>query len=407
MHGLVGSWEGRGLGRRPVRVIAAALAAAMIVVGCGGGGSHDSAAGPAGEKREPAKSSAAPASATVTPADGASGVRPDTTVRINAMGGTLTSVTVIDGDGTAVSGAISTDSTRWTATALLAPGSRYTVRAAVTDAHGRTVRSTASFSTLKVPRDKQLKASSIAPLAGSVAGVAQPLAVGFNAPVSNRAAVQNALRVESTPPVRGAWYWIDSEHVHFRPQAFWPAGTKVTLRAQIQGVDAGNGRWGAANRTISYTIARRQIINVDVKSLRMTVERSGKVIKRFRVTSGKRGWETRNGVKVVMDKVTDKTWTNESIDAPEEYELHSDWAMRMTDSGEFIHDAPWSLGNLGERSASHGCVGMRPADAKWLFANTLIGDPIVVTGSPRPYNDLANRYADWNVPWAKWSAGNA
>jgi lipoprotein-anchoring transpeptidase ErfK/SrfK len=195
--------------------------------------------------------------------------------------------------------------------------------------------------------------------------------------------------------------------VHYRPQEFWPAGTKVTLDADILGVNAGNGVWGARSRTVSFTIGRSQIVRIDVKTLKMSVETSGKVVKSFPVTSGKVGWETRNGTKVLMEKVKDKTWTNDEIDAPEEYTLKSAYAMRMTNSGEFIHDAPWSLGNLGQRSASHGCVGMRPADAKWLYNGSLVGDPIIVSGSPRVYGPIWNRYGDWNVPWATWSAGNA
>jgi len=314
---------------------------------------------------------------------------------------------VVDGDGTALPGDMSVDSVTWTAGRLLGLGERYTVMATVADAKGRTKTAAATFTTLSVPRSKQLRASSIAPLTGSVVGIAQPLEVGFNAPVTNRAAVQRALRVEASSGVQGAWYWVDSQHVHFRTQNFWAAGTKVTLHADITGVDAGNGRWGAADRTISYTIGRNQIIRVDVKRLVMTVERNGKAVRSFRVTSGKKGWETRNGIKVIVGKETDKTWTNDAIDAPEDYTLHSDWALRMTDSGEFIHDAPWSIGNLGRRSASHGCVGMRPADARWVFANTIVGDAVVVTGSPRPYGPIANRYGDWNLPWAAWSAGNA
>jgi hypothetical protein len=31
----------------------------------------------------------------------------------------------------------------------------------------------------------------------------------------------------------------------------------------------------------------------------------------------------------------------------------------------------------------------------------------VVTGSPRPYGPIWNRYGDWTVPWSTWSAGNA
>jgi L,D-transpeptidase catalytic domain len=75
--------------------------------------------------------------------------------------------------------------------------------------------------------------------------------------------------------------------------------------------------------------------------------------------------------------------------------------------GEFVHDAPWNTGNIGSANTSHGCVGLRPADMAWLYRQTMAGDPVIVTGSPKKYTELWNRYMDWNVPWPRWSAGNA
>ena len=119
------------------------------------------------------------------------------------------------------------------------------------------------------------------------------------------------------------------------------------------------------------------------------------------------GWETRNGTKIVMAKEGKKEWTDEAIDAEEDYTYHSKYAMRITNSGEFIHDAPWNKGNIGDANTSHGCIGMLPAAAQWLFKNTLVGDPVVVVGSPKPFDDLQNRVADGTVPWEQGKAGNA
>jgi hypothetical protein len=107
-----------------------------------------------------------------------------------------------------------------------------------------------------------------------------------------------------------------------------------------------------------------------------------------------------------MEKVLNKHWTNAAIDAPEHYSLYSAHAMRMTNSGEFIHDAPWNTGNIGEANTSHGCVGMTVSDMDWLYDHTLVGDAVVVTGSPKPYTEIYNRYQDWNVSWSKWQTGN-
>jgi hypothetical protein len=44
---------------------------------------------------------------------------------------------------------------------------------------------------------------------------------------------------------------------------------------------------------------------------------------------------------------------------------------------------------------------------KWIWDNSLIGDPVVVTGTQRHAQDLWNTYDDWNVSWPSWSKGNA
>jgi lipoprotein-anchoring transpeptidase ErfK/SrfK len=395
--------------RKRLVALIAAIAVLALVACTGQGGAARSGAqggaqggdGAAGQVVDPAK-----AALTVRPDDGATKVRPDTKVAVETRESTLTTVKVVDEDGDAVAGQMNESKTAWRATENLALSTTYTVTVNASGERGPLTRET-TFTTLAVPRSKQLRATSISPLDGWTVGVAQPLVVGFNRPVANRKAVQEALRVETRPGIRGAWYWIDDEYVHYRPPKFWPPGTKVTLHVELTGVDAGRGVWGAADRTRTFTIGRQQIIKVDVVKKRLTVVRNGKAIRTFPVSTGKKGWETRNGIKVIMEKVTNKKWTNESIQAPEEYTLFSKYAMRMTNSGEFIHDAPWNVGNIGAANTSHGCVGLYPKDMAWLYARTIYGDPVVVTGSPRKYTEIWNRYMDWNVPWRTWAAGNA
>jgi hypothetical protein len=49
---------------------------------------------------------------------------------------------------------------------------------------------------------------------------------------------------------------------------------------------------------------------------------------------------------------------------------------------------------------------MSPENAKWLFENTEIGDPVVVTGTPKKQT-LGDGVTVWNVPWDEWVAGSA
>jgi lipoprotein-anchoring transpeptidase ErfK/SrfK len=372
----------------------------MVTVGCAGGSGGAT-------PRAGGDQSGALVRVTVAPGDGAEGVRPDSRVTVSVADGRISQVQIVDGEGEKVPGAVDAGGAQWTSSGTLDVDTTYTVTVIAADDRGKSTTTRTSFATVDPPASKQLKASTIAPLDGTTVGVAQPLVVGFNHPVKDRAAAQAALHVATTPEVDGAWYWIDDQYVHYRPKNFWPAGTKVTLHADIRGVDVGDGMWGVANRTRSFTIARKQLIRVDVKRHRLSLERNGKAVRSFPVSTGKKGWETRNGIKVIMEKVRHKKWTNEAIQAPEEYTLFSDFALRMTNSGEFIHDASWNTGNIGSANTSHGCVGMYPKDMAWVFRQTITGDPVIVSGSPRKYTEIWNRYMDWNVPWRQWSAGNA
>jgi lipoprotein-anchoring transpeptidase ErfK/SrfK len=259
---------------------------------------------------------------------------------------------------------------------------------------------------IDVPPANQLHVASVAPADGATVGIGHPLIVTLNHGAEDRGAVQDALEVVTEPAVEGAWYWIDDRTLDYRPEEFWPAGTRVTLRSRLAGVDLGHGMWGSGDQTSTFEVGRHQLIKVDVKARRMTVVRDGKTVRTFPVSTGKRGWETRNGVKVLTERVRGKVWTNEAINAPEEYTLYSRYAIRMTNSGEFIHDATWNP-TIGQDNTSHGCVGLRLSDMAWIWANTMPGDPVVVTGSPKPYTDLGNRIADWNIDWERWKSGNA
>ncbi len=84
-----------------------------------------------------------------------------------------------------------------------------------------------------------------------------------------------------------------------------------------------------------------------------------------------------------MGKEYNKKMTNEMIGAKEDYSLVAQYAMRITNSGEFLHSAPWNTGYFGRRNASHGCTGMSNGDAGWLYSRTLVGDPVVTTGTSR------------------------
>jgi lipoprotein-anchoring transpeptidase ErfK/SrfK len=237
-----------------------------------------------------------------------------------------------------------------------------------------------------------------------------PIGVWFSQPVADRAAVERRLQVSSSKPVTGAWHWFADNEVHYRPKAYWPSGSKVTLRARLAGTDAGRGVWGVADRTIRFTIGRRQISVVDVRTHRMKVTSGGKTLRVLPVSTGRERYPTTNGVHFVLEKNPVKLMDSSTVGIPRNspggYYQRVNWSVRISNSGEFVHAAPWSTGAQGSTNVSHGCVNLSTANAAWYFRLTRRGDVVEVRGSPkRPGNSLG--VADWNMSWSKWLAGSA
>ena len=396
------------LPRRPLLlagVLAVALVAAVAGVGVavlrdGGGPS-----GAAGERA--GRAAAAPVRLTVSPRDRATGVALDASARVVADGGQLRAVRVTGKDGRKLPGRLGGDGRTWVSSGALAPATRYRLAVEAVDAAGTPTRRVTSFTTLR-PR-AELRAS-VMPLEGETVGVGLPLGVWFNQPVGDRAAVERRLQVVSSEPVKGAWHWFSATEVHYRPRSYWPSGARVTLRALLAGTDAGSGVWGVADRTVRFRIGDRHVSVVDARSHRMRVTENGRTVRVLPVSTGRERYPTTNGVHFVIEKTRDKLMDSSTVgiprDSPGGYYQHVAWSVRISNSGEFVHAAPWSVGSQGRANVSHGCVNLSTSDAAWFFKRTRRGDVVEVVGSPkRPGGSFG--VADWNMSWSAWLRGSA
>jgi lipoprotein-anchoring transpeptidase ErfK/SrfK len=324
-----------------------------------------------------------------------------------ADSGRLRAVRVSGSGGRRLAGELAADARRWVSTGPLAPATRYRVVAEAVDEAGTATRRQTTFTTLR-PR-AELRAA-IMPLDGETVGVGLPIGVWFNQPVADRAAVERRLQVRSSKPVTGAWHWFADNEVHYRPKAYWPAGAKVTLRARLAGTDAGDGVWGMADRTIRFSIGQRRVSVVDVRSHRMKVTAGGRTLRVLPVSTGRERYPTTNGVHFVVEKNAVKLMDSSTVGIPRNspggYYQRVNWSVRISNSGEFVHAAPWSTGSQGRANVSHGCVNLSTANAAWFFRQTRRGDVVEVRGSPKRPGDSFG-VADWNMSWRSWLAGSA
>ncbi len=234
-------------------------------------------------------------------------------------------------------------------------------------------------------------------------GIVVRIFFDHDVPESARTAVTDRITVTSSAPIgESGWAWSDPRTAVFRPKDFWPAHSTVTIGAhptgevlgQVSGEDL---RWsGQADG--AFSIGASQVITVDAHTDQATVVRDGQTVRTMPISLGMPGWETRSGIKVLMEKYQVKRMTSASIGAEDPYILDAPHAIRLTDSGEFIHAAPWATARLGRRNGSHGCTNVSDADATWLYDHHLYGDPVITTGTSRPMEPDNGAGGVWNVP---------
>jgi lipoprotein-anchoring transpeptidase ErfK/SrfK len=393
--------------------LGAVLTLALAISGCASSVSPSAH----GHQQKPHDDASQVAAPQVSKADIGSNVRNEDTavkvsrtVKLDVTDGTFKHV-VVRSHKQRIAGKLSADGTHWKATDRLQPGRKYVVRSKAVDDNGLVKRYRATFRTQDLTLDQQTYPS-FTPLEGQTVGVAMPVVIRFDVPVTNKASIERHLHVRTQPAQVGAWHWMSDNEVHWRPKHYWQPGTKVTVDADIDSVPAGNGIYGQLSRTTHFTIGRNQVTKVNIATDQLHVYRDGKLIRTIPVTTGRQpDFTTRSGVKVIVAKLRHTSMNSETIgidpNSADGYNLDDvEYAMRITYSGEFLHAAPWSVAYQGHSNVSHGCTGMSTANAAWLYNSSLVGDPVVFTGSNRGMT-LDNGYGDWNESFKEYKQGSA
>ena len=399
-----------GRRRRGAAWCAVAIAAALGVTSC-----QNSTSQPAGSAASSATPSvgASPttpaAQVSVSPQPGSRSIRPDEPVTVSVDGGRLTAVTLTDAKGREVEGAFAADQARWSSTEPLSPRTKYTVRAVATNAAQQETRTTAQLRTLTPDVTANYH---LLPSGATEVGVGMPVVVQFDGLVdqSRRAAIERRMSVTTSPKVKGAWGWLDARQLVWRPASYWKSGTQVKVKADIGGLQTRKGAWTSRDASTTFRVGSAMVSTVDIQKHTLTVRRNGKVLRVVPVTTGKDGFATRNGVKVIISRESSRQMDAETTGLkksdPEYYNVKVKYAMRVTWSGEFLHAAPWSVGSQGRANVSHGCTGMSTANAKWLFERSKMGDVVRFVGSKRPLESY-NGYTMWNMSLASWARQSA
>ena len=125
-------------------------------------------------------------------------------------------------------------------------------------------------------------------------------------------------------------------------------------------------------------------IEVSLREQALRAYRGDRLVYEAPVSTGKPGFATPRGEFVIYDRYRRQDMDSATVGlsrfGPEGYLMKSvPFVQYFAAGGYAIHGNTWSApGSFGRYPTSHGCVGLRPADAEWLFAFAGLGTRVVI-----------------------------
>jgi lipoprotein-anchoring transpeptidase ErfK/SrfK len=415
--------------RRLGGVVAAASALVLVLAGCST--KHHSASSAPSTAGNGSATSSAPASTSPAPAppadlsfslaNGAKNVSPTAPVGVSVSGGLLSRVAMRNGDGKVIAGRLAADKQSWEVAEPLGYGKSYTISAHAVNGDGKQVAKAESFSTVQPDNMTAVTIDTAAGYSitpGGTYGVGQAVQVHFDEAIPDKAAAERALSVTTVPAQLGAWHWMDDQNVHWRPKTYFHAGTKVSVAANVYGVQVGPGLFGQSDVSTSFKIGPQQIAKVNDTERVIHVYQNGKLVRNMPTSMGKGGYETigghtisfftNSGPHIVVEKDPSVIMDSETFGLPHAAGGYKEVVyddVKISLDGEYVHSAPWSVWAQGHSDQSHGCLNVSPENAEWFLNYSQPGDIVDVEGTPQKL--AVWNSGDWTLSWAQWVAGSA
>ena len=402
----------------PLALLAALISLVLVISGC----TIPTPTGSAGETTPNAETSeaAAPATLTVTPKDGATGVAIRDGVKASVSDGTITKAVLTNDAGVEIDGTIAEGGTEWTPDIPLGYGRTYTLATTYKGEAGEPKTDKRSF-TMATPQSvvsaRLNTTGGVALESGREYGVGIVIAAQFDRAVSDREQVEKYMKVTTTPEVEGNWYWLSDSVAHWRPKEYYATGTRVQVDLDLEGRDLGDGQWGGEDSSVDFTIGERRVAIADDATKMVTVFHNQEPVRTMPTSMGKGGWATYSGVEMhfwtqpgtytVLDKASSVLMDSSTYGLPLSagYKLTVANGVRLNNEGIYFHALESTMWAQGNTNTSHGCLNLSPADAQWYFDQATTGDVVEVRGTGGPHL-TAWQNGDWSVPWEEWQTGS-
>ncbi|GHD24498.1 L,D-transpeptidase [Nocardiopsis kunsanensis] len=397
---------GKTYAARPRRFGAVLASLALMATAC-----------TSGDAETQSSDEAAPAEIAIAPGDGEENLPPNSPVTVTSDGGSITDVRIDQSVGEEseeedeslyeMSGSLNEDDTEWVSDWNLRPGAEVVVTATAENGDGEESELVHEFTTEAAPEGQRLGLTSNFPNSGDTVGVGMPVIINFDRPVTNKVEVENSMDVQSEEEIEGAWNWVDDQMAVFRPQEYWEPHQQVSVDLNLAGVESADGVYGNRNYAFDFEVGRELIATMHVPDHEMEIEIDGEHDRTFEVSNGaaNRNFDTTSsGTHVLMERYETLTMDSATLGInegdPGYYRLDVQYAVRTSNSGEFIHEMS-SNGNIGSANTSNGCTNLRMDDARWFFENTLMGDVVETTGTDREFA-WNNGWGYWQKSWEEW-----
>ena len=133
------------------------------------------------------------------------------------------------------------------------------------------------------------------------------------------------------------------------------------------------------------------------------------LVQTFPMSAGGPEFPSRNGAHVVTelnrDWVMDSSTYGVPVDSPNGYRTPVEFAVRLSNNGEFVHAAPWSVAQQGNTNVSHGCINLSTERAPGSSTSPSPATSSRSSSLKRPTLSAADGdIYDWAIPWDEWQA---
>ncbi|MGH4033848.1 L,D-transpeptidase [Actinomycetota bacterium Odt1-20B] len=403
-----------------IAAVSALVGGVLVLSACSSDGDDGGSGGKESQNQvdEAAAKKTSAAQIKISPKNGSDNASINSDAKVTVSDGTLTDVTMKTDAGTVVSGQISGDKKSWKPAKQLERATKYTIVATAKDSDGRKAHENSSFTTVSQANSF---IANFTPEDGSTVGVGMPVSINFDKAITNKKDVQSHIKVSSTSNQEVVGHWFGNNRLDIRPQEYWKSNSTVTLKLDLDGVEGADGVTGVQEKTVTFKIGRNQVSIVDAKTKTMKVTRDGKVVKTIPISAGSPENKTYKGQMVISEKFKETRMNGATVgftddDGKGEYDIKDvPHAMRLSNSGTFIHGNYWGKGIFGTANTSHGCVGLQDAKGAgdkntpgaWFYDNSITGDVVDIRNTGDKTVAPDNGLNGWNMDWAQWKAGSA